>query len=84
MLAEKMIVDPYFRWHGTILAKLALVPQRIMNAYPRDNEAGSNKESMYQEGDFIAAFPTCIDDRKNSCEEDMASWFGKAQEKSNS
>ncbi|KAL1635607.1 putative alpha-1,6-mannosyltransferase mnn11 [Neofusicoccum ribis] len=79
--AEGHALEHIVQWHGTILAKLALVPQRIMNAYTR-SEDGDNKDSMYQEGDFIAAFPNCIDDKKDTCEEDMAPWFGKGQQKS--
>jgi mannan polymerase II complex MNN11 subunit len=32
------------QWHGTILAKLALVPQRILNSYTRDTGASNEGE----------------------------------------
>lgn len=54
-----------------------------MNAYTR-SENMDNKESTYQEGDFVIAFPDCIDDKKNTCEDDMAPWFGKVLGKSSS
>lgn len=31
------------RWHGTVLAKLALVPQRLINAYTRDAAASTSE-----------------------------------------
>ncbi|KKY28784.1 putative alpha-mannosyltransferase [Diplodia seriata] len=80
--AEGHALEHIVQWHGTILAKLALVPQRIMNAYTRAEEG--SKEGMYQEGDFIAAFPDCIDDKKSTCEDDMAPWWGKSLENSDS
>ncbi|OJD31800.1 glycosyltransferase family 34 protein [Diplodia corticola] len=80
--AEGHALEHIVQWHGTILAKLALVPQRIMNAYTRAEEG--TKEGMYQEGDFIVAFPDCIDDKKNTCEDDMAAWWNKSQESSDS
>ncbi|KAL1648858.1 putative alpha-1,6-mannosyltransferase mnn11 [Diplodia intermedia] len=80
--AEGHALEHIVQWHGTILAKLALVPQRIMNAYTRAEEG--SKEGMYQEGDFIAAFPDCIDDKKTTCEDDMAPWWGKSLENSDS
>ena len=45
------------RWHGTILAKLAVVPQKFFNAYaigPSNPEAGP-----YKEGDLVATFHNC-------------------------
>lgn len=55
----------------------------MLNAYTR-SESVENKDSMYQEGDFVVAFPDCIDDKKNTCEDDMAPWFGKVLESSKS
>ncbi|KAH7046569.1 galactosyl transferase GMA12/MNN10 family-domain-containing protein [Macrophomina phaseolina] len=81
--AEGHALEHIVQWHGTILAKLALVPQRTMNAYTR-SENMDNKESTYQEGDFVIAFPDCIDDKKNTCEDDMAPWFSKVLGKSSS
>lgn len=81
--AEGHALEHIVQWHGTILAKLALIPQRMLNAYTR-SESVENKDSMYQEGDFVVAFPDCIDDKKNTCEDDMAPWFGKVLESSKS
>lgn len=45
------------RWHGTILAKLALVPQNLLNAYA-EGTAGE-KDGKYKSGDFVATFHGC-------------------------
>lgn len=41
------------QWHPTILSKLALVPQKIMNAYNSDEAEG------YKDGDFVVRLPGC-------------------------
>lgn len=53
------------RWHGTILAKLALIPQRILNSYTT-----GPAEGIYNEGDFIANFHGCQRDAARNCEEE--------------
>jgi mannan polymerase II complex MNN11 subunit len=45
------------QWHPTILSKLALVPQRIMNAYPKGHTV--NESETYKDGDFIIRFAGC-------------------------
>jgi mannan polymerase II complex MNN11 subunit len=45
------------QWHPTILSKLALVPQRIMNAYPKGQTV--NESEAYKDGDFIVRFAGC-------------------------
>lgn len=42
------------QWHATVLSKLALVPQRIINSY--GNSAPGEK---YREGDLVVRFPDC-------------------------
>lgn len=75
--AEGHALEHIVQWHGTILAKLAIVPQRIINSYTRD-EIGKNGDGMYHDEDFIAAFPGCLTENKITCPEDMAPWFAKA------
>ena len=43
------------QWHPTILSKLALVPQRIMNSY----SIADSEESLYKSGDFVIHFKGC-------------------------
>ncbi|KAJ9665552.1 putative alpha-1,6-mannosyltransferase mnn11 [Coniosporium apollinis] len=73
--AEGHALEHIVQWHGTILAKLALVPQRIMNSYVKD-EKGNNAGGVYQDGDFVAHFYGC-DKAPRHCEEEMAPSFAK-------
>ncbi|KAG9953067.1 glycosyltransferase family 34 protein, partial [Aureobasidium melanogenum] len=64
--AEAHALEHIVQWHGTILAKLALVPQRILNSYTQ-----GPAEGIYNEGDFVANFHGCIRDSKRNCEAEM-------------
>jgi mannan polymerase II complex MNN11 subunit len=48
------------RWHGTILAKLAMIPQNLINAYANGPAAPVN--GQFKEGDLVANFPGCDKD----------------------
>lgn len=41
--AEGHALEHIVQWHGTVLAKLALVPQRILNSYTRETGGGSSE-----------------------------------------
>ncbi|KAI9820684.1 MAG: hypothetical protein M1827_005053 [Pycnora praestabilis] len=58
------------QWHPTLLSKLALIPQQIMNSY---NPEGSGNEGshLYKDGDFIVRFLHCDSDPARSCEKEM-------------
>ena len=65
--AEGHALEHLVQWHGTVLVKLALVPQRVMNGYTK-----GEGEEVYQDGDFVAAFTGC--DRPDSgraCEQEV-------------
>jgi len=66
--AEGHALEHLVQWHGTVLSKLALVPQKIMNAYPQ----GQGKHG-YTDGDFVANFKDC--ERRQSCETEMQPYF---------
>ena len=42
-------------WHPTILSKLALVPQQIMNSY----SVGTKGVTTFKEGDFVVNLYGC-------------------------
>jgi mannan polymerase II complex MNN11 subunit len=48
------------RWHGTILAKLAMIPQNLINSYANGPAAPVN--GQFKEGDLVANFPGCDKD----------------------
>jgi mannan polymerase II complex MNN11 subunit len=45
------------QWHPTILSKLVIIPQRIMNAYSKADQA--NEDGVYKDGDFVLRFAGC-------------------------
>ena len=45
--AEGHALEHIVQWHGTILAKLALVPQRVLNSYTRDTGASNEGELFF-------------------------------------
>lgn len=42
--AENHALEHIVQWHGTVLAKLALVPQRLLNSYMKDSDRRTNNE----------------------------------------
>ncbi|KAF2154205.1 glycosyltransferase family 34 protein [Myriangium duriaei CBS 260.36] len=59
--AERHALEHLVQWHGTILAKMALVPQRMLNSYvePPDATKPLKEVNAYAEGDFVANFDGC-------------------------
>lgn len=55
------------RWHGTILAKLALIPQNLLNSYATG--PFNPKFGKYKEGDFVANFPGCAREKPDCAAE---------------
>lgn len=51
------------QWHPTILAKLALVPQRILNSYSKE-KGGQD----YKEGDLVVRLYACGEAGEDTCE----------------
>jgi mannan polymerase II complex MNN11 subunit len=65
------------RWHGTVLGKLALVPQNIMNSYNDKQSSTANKDGVYKEGDFIQNFGDCNQKERN-CETEMTPYYSRS------
>ena len=68
--------DHIVQWHPTILARLALVPQRTINAYSRDSQDAA-ADGTYRDGDFVIRFIGCDSDPKRSCETEMDVYYSK-------
>lgn len=77
--AEGHALEHIVQWHGTILAKLALIPQRTFNSYTH-NPLGTDIAGMYSEGDFVANFIGC-DRNKRSCADEMQPFFDLLEDK---
>lgn len=52
------------QWHPTILSKLAVVPQRYINAYSNSGDAAAE----YRPGDVVVRFNTCMKTSPAACE----------------
>lgn len=67
------------QWHPTILTRLALVPQRVMNAY-HQIPPGQKGGDVYQDDDFLVRFVGCEVDASRSCEKEMEGYYKKWKE----
>ncbi|OJJ44035.1 hypothetical protein ASPZODRAFT_154010 [Penicilliopsis zonata CBS 506.65] len=72
--AEIHALDHIVQWHPTILARLALVPQRILNAYSRDSPQVA-VDGAYTEGDFVIQLSGCASDAMQSCEKEIEPYY---------
>ena len=69
------------QWHPTVLARTALVPQRMLNAYSKDS-SGASPDGSYKDGDFVIRFPACDGGEAQDCDEldpYYAMWSKKAK-----
>lgn len=84
--AEGHALEHLVQWHGTVLSRMVLLPQRIMNAYT----AGANPEETYKDGDFVANLIGCWDESNGygdsnshdtTCEDEAKPLFAKFVER---
>ena len=54
MQSDQFAQEHIVQWHPTVLARLALVPQKTINTYSR-----ASKGVEYQDGDFAVVFNGC-------------------------
>ncbi|KPI43334.1 putative alpha-1,2-galactosyltransferase [Cyphellophora attinorum] len=66
--AEQHALEHIVQWHPTVLAKLALIPQRMLNSYnfkygdqedPENPGQKRHHDSMWQQGDFVVSLKGC-------------------------
>ncbi|OJD14497.1 hypothetical protein AJ78_05147 [Emergomyces pasteurianus Ep9510] len=75
--AEIHALDHIIQWHPTLLAKLALIPQRTFNSYTTESPA-LMPDSLYNDGDFVVRFLGCDADKPvKTCEEQMETFWTK-------
>lgn len=67
------------QWHPTVLARTALVPQRMLNAYSQDSSSAA-LDGNYKDGDFVIRFPACDTIPMRDCSE-MESYYMLWQKK---
>ena len=63
------------QWHPTILTKLALVPQNLLNSYGVDIPSRGGKEAMYKEGEFAVRLVGCDLDSSRYCEKEFDQYY---------
>ena len=51
------------QWHPTILSRMAIVDQRVLNAYDK-----GTKEEEYKDSDLVIRFPECSMAGERACE----------------
>ena len=59
------------QWHPTILTKLAIVPQKILNTYNIDSPGRGGRDVMYKKGDFAVRLVGCELDSSRNCESEF-------------
>ncbi|KAI0389736.1 galactosyl transferase GMA12/MNN10 family-domain-containing protein [Xylariaceae sp. FL0594] len=62
--AETHALEHIVQWHPTILSKMAIIPQRVINAYSEEKHG-----AQYRDGDIAVVFAQCWT-RKSSCVEE--------------
>ncbi|KAI9369252.1 galactosyl transferase GMA12/MNN10 family-domain-containing protein [Aspergillus egyptiacus] len=72
--AETHTLEHVVQWHPTVLARLALIPQRVINAYSNDS-SGAAFDGTYKDGDLIIRFFGCDGDPKRDCESEMDPYY---------
>lgn len=67
--AENHALEHIVQWHPTVLSKLAIVPQNIINAY---NTAEKGKQ-VFKTGDFVVRAPGCLKngEGRRTCEHEL-------------
>ncbi|KAI9799239.1 MAG: hypothetical protein M1833_004117 [Piccolia ochrophora] len=74
--AEGHALEHVVQWHPTVLAKLALVPQNVMNSYSADtSKEGSKGVGLYQDNEFVIHFSGCATDVKRDCEKELWDFY---------
>jgi mannan polymerase II complex MNN11 subunit len=84
--AEQHALEHMVQWHPTILAKVALVEQRLMNSYnfayePKEGLDGNIRkhDAMWQAGDFVVNLKDCDITEARDCDREMSDYFARWQ-----
>ncbi|MCJ1311633.1 hypothetical protein MMC25_005306 [Agyrium rufum] len=75
--AEGHALEHIVQWHPTILAKLALIPQRTINSYTVDIASRGGRKVTYEKDDFIVRAVGCESDANRHCEQEMDPWYNQ-------
>ena len=70
-----LLQEHIVQWHPTILTKLALVPQHLINSYGVDIASRGGKEVMHKEGEFVVRLVGCELDSARYCEKEFDQYY---------
>lgn len=73
--AEAHALEHLVQWHPTILARLALVPQRTMNAYNTDGAGHEDHSCLFVDGDFVVHLAGCTNGQVPNCEQELSIFY---------
>ncbi|KAL6238148.1 hypothetical protein BDW75DRAFT_237650 [Aspergillus navahoensis] len=62
------------QWHPSVLARMALIPQRVINSYSEDSTRAA-VDGTYKDGDLVIRFFGCNTDPKRNCEREMEPYY---------
>ncbi|KAG0638908.1 galactosyl transferase GMA12/MNN10 family-domain-containing protein [Tuber brumale] len=71
--AEQHALEHIVQWHPTVLTKMAMIPQKIMNSYPNAPGLGGT----YEDGDFLVHLKGCAEGKGRSCEKEFQKYLKK-------
>ncbi|KAI9681372.1 MAG: hypothetical protein M1817_002655 [Caeruleum heppii] len=74
--AEGHALEHIVQWHPTLLAKIAIVPQNIMNSY-NQNRPAHEAGTLYKKGDFVIHFYGCGTDADRNCEKELEPFYNE-------
>ncbi|KAI2732831.1 CAZyme family GT34 [Penicillium roqueforti] len=72
--AEAHGLDHILQWHPTVLARTALVPQRILGSYSKDSP-GVALDGTYKDGDLVIQFHGCGDAEGRDCARELEPYY---------
>jgi mannan polymerase II complex MNN11 subunit len=70
--AQAHALEHLVQWHVSVLSRLALVPQRVMNSYTHGEK---DDEEKYHDGDFIANLHGCQADDTRDCDQEAKPFY---------
>lgn len=62
------------QWHPTVLARAALVPQRILSSYSHASP-GASLDGTYKDGDLVIQFHGCEDTEGRDCAHELEPYY---------
>lgn len=62
------------QWHPTVLARTALVPQRLLSSYSNESP-GASADGTYKDGDFVIQFHGCDEGAGRDCARELEPYY---------